>query len=157
MSLPRCFVASGALAILAVACQSAAPAALSDADTAWLRASTDTFAARVLRSDWPATAALFMDQGMMMPPNQAVVVGRPAIEAWMKAYPTIKAFETGADEISGLGDLAYTRGHYAISVMLPGAKAAVADTGKFITVSRKQADGTWLIVADIFNSNKAAM
>lgn len=157
MSLPRSCLTAGALAILAAACQPAAPAALSDADQAALRASADTFAARVLRADWPGTAALFTDQGTMMPANQPTVVGRDAIQAWMKAYPTITTFTSVADEVSGVGDLAYVRGRYMINVMLPGAKAAVADTGKYITVNRRQANGEWLIVADIFNSDKAAM
>jgi ketosteroid isomerase-like protein len=37
--------------------------------------------------------------------------------------------------------------------MLPGASAAVADTGKFIEVWLKQADGTWRLAWDIWNSD----
>ena len=156
MSLPRALAVPAVLTFLA-ACQPAAPAALTDADQAALRASVDTFSARVLRYDWPGTAGLFTDQGTMMPANEPAVVGRDAIQAWMKAYPPITAFTSVVDELSGVGDLAYIRGHYVVTVMPPGAKAAVTDSGKFITVNRRQADGQWLIVADIFNSNKAAM
>jgi len=93
----------------------------------------------------------------MLPPNQPAVSGRDAVLAWMKAYPPITAFDAGVDEVGGAGDVAYVWGHYMLTIMPPGAKAAVADTGKFVTVNRRQADGSWLIVVDIFNSNKAAM
>jgi len=46
------------IAALSAACQPAAPS-ISAADHAALRASVDTFAARVRRADWPGNAALF--------------------------------------------------------------------------------------------------
>ena len=58
------------------------------------------------------------------------------------------------DEVGGSGDVAYVRGHYAITVTPPGATRPVSDTGKYVTVSRRQPDGTWPILADMFNSDK---
>jgi ketosteroid isomerase-like protein len=143
-----------AAAILA-ACQRAAP--LSAADQLALRALDDSFAARAVRKDFRALAAQYAVDAHFMPPNARTVVGRDAILTWMIAYPPMTEFKLMPDEIGGTGDLAYVRGRYAIVVIPPGAKVAVADTGKYLEVSRRQADGTWLMIADIFNSDKAAM
>ena len=144
------------IAVLAgvAGCQQAAP--LSAADQAALRASTDSFVARTNRKDFAGTAALFAADGRMMPANEPAKVGRDAVQAWMTAYPTIVSFAAMVDEVGGAGDVAYVRGHYAIAVMLPGARQAVADTGKWVTVHRRQPDGSWLIISDIFNSDKPA-
>ena len=144
-----------AVGALAAACQR--PLGLSDADETAIRASVDSFAAQALRRDWDGNVALFHAQGTMMPPNQPAVTGHDAILAWMKAYPPITAFETGVDEVAGGGVYAYVQGHYAVMVMPPGATAAIADTGKFLTIHVRVADGSWPIMFDMFNSNKPAM
>lgn len=156
MSIRATGVAAVAVAALVAACQQP-PQGLSAADEAAIRANSDSFTARALRKDWAGNAALFTAQGVMLPPNQPAVTGREAITAWMNAYPPITAFTTGIDEIAGAGDVAYVRGHYAIMVMLPGAKEAVADSGKFLTIHRRQADGSWPMTLDMFNSDKPAM
>ena len=157
MSVRTAGVSLALAAALAAACQPAAPPALTAADEAALRAASDSFVARALRADWAANVALFAPDGAMQPPNEPAVTGHDAILAWMKAYPPITAFTTGIDEIGGAGDVAYVRGHYAILVMPPGAKAAIADTGKYLSIHKRQADGSWLFVHDMFNSDKKAM
>ena len=144
------------IAVLAgvAGCQQAAP--LSAADQAALRANTDSFVARTMRKDFAGTAALFTTDGRMMPANEPALVGREAVLTWLKAYPPINAFAAAVDEVGGAGDVAYVRGHYAITVTPPGATKSLSDTGKWITLHRRQADGSWPIVADIFNSDKPA-
>ena len=36
---------------------------------------------------------------------------------------------------------------------LPGATEPINDTGKYIEIWRKQADGSWRVIRDIFNSD----
>jgi ketosteroid isomerase-like protein len=36
----------------------------------------------------------------------------------------------------------------------PDGKSAVGDHGKFLEIRRRQADGRWLVAADIFNSDQ---
>ena len=133
-------------------CQQAAP--LSAADQAAVRASVDSFTARVTRADWPSAVALYSADVHFMPPNQPAVEGRDALLTWMKAFPPINSFALTVDEVSGEGSVAYVRGHYAMTFTPPGAKAPVADAGKFLEVHRRAADGTWPNVADMFNSDK---
>lgn len=35
----------------------------------------------------------------------------------------------------------------------PGAPGPVKDSGKYVEVRRRQADGRWLVAVDIFNSD----
>jgi ketosteroid isomerase-like protein len=44
------------------------------------------------------------------------------------------------------GDLAYTRGHYAIEATDPKTKQPKTDTGSYLTVWQKQSDGSWKAV-----------
>ncbi len=141
---------------VAAGCQQGA-APLSPADQQALRARSDSFVQRAVRKDFAGTAALFAPDGRFLPPNEPSVVGRDAILAWLNRYPPINAFTAVVDEVGGSGDVAYIRGHYAITVTPPGATRAVSDTGKYLTVNRRQPDGSWSIIADIFNSDKPPM
>jgi len=138
----------------ALACRPAPPAGLSDADRTALRAATDSFVQRVRRADWPAAAKLFGQTAVFMPMQQRAVTGQANIEAWMKAFPPISAFDVKVVSVDGGGDIAYMAGIYIMTITPPGGKPIV-DTGKYLTVSRRQPDGSWPIVADIFNSDLA--
>ena len=138
----------------ALACRPAPPAGLSDADRTALRAATDSFVQRVRRADWPAAAKLFGQTAVFMPTQQRAVTGQANIEAWMKAFPPISAFDVKVVSVDGGGDIAYMAGIYIMTITPPGGKPIV-DTGKYLTVSRRQPDGSWPIVADIFNSDLA--
>lgn len=134
-----------------------APASFSAADEQAVRAVNDSFVRRLLRSDFANLAALYSPDAHFMPPNQPAVVGRDAFLKWSRAFPPISRFELLVEEVGGHGDVAYVRGRYTMAFTPPGAKQAIADTGKYLEVHRRQADGSWPMVADIFNSDKPAM
>jgi ketosteroid isomerase-like protein len=52
------------------------------------------------------------------------------------------------------GDLAVEIGTYSFTVTFPGPPEPVVDEGKYMTVWRKQKDGSWKIYADMWNTNK---
>jgi len=128
----------------------------SAADRAVVRASLDTFTARILRADWPGASKLYAPGARFMPPNQKVVVGPAAIETWMRSFPPLNSFALTVDTIAGSGDLAYVAGHYTMSFTPPGAKAPINDAGKFLEVHVRRSDGSWLNIADEFNSDQPA-
>lgn len=128
----------------------------SAADRAAVRATVDTFTARVLRSDWAGASRMYAPGARFMPPNEKVVIGPAAIETWMHGFPPINSFALTVDTVAGSGNIAYIVGHYTMSFTPPGAKAPVTDAGKFLEVHERQADGSWLNVADEFNSDQAA-
>ena len=51
-------------------------------------------------------------------------------------------------EVAGSGDLAYRRGAFRITYTNPQTKQAENSTGTYLTVFRKQADGSWKVVED---------
>ncbi len=53
---------------------------------------------------------------------------------------------------AGSGDMAFVQGTYTASMKGPDGKA-VSDTGKYLEVWKKQADGSWKAVEDIWNSD----
>lgn len=55
-----------------------------------------------------------------------------------------------ADTVVGAGDLAYVSGRYHLTLTRKGAPV---DSGKFLDIRERQKDGSWLYVADMFNSS----
>jgi len=55
-------------------------------------------------------------------------------------------------EVARSSDLAYLMGVYQLTMKDPQGKP-VMDQGKLVEVWKKQADGKWKTVADIFNSD----
>ncbi len=143
----------GLLLVLAVVPVRAQTAALGDKDKAAIRASTDAFVKSVLAADFVAVSNLYTEGATLMPPNQLAAQGRPAILAWMKAFPPAKELALKIVEIEGRGDLAYVRGEFAMAVAPPGAPGPVKDSGKYVEVRRRDKDGSWKIAVDIFNSD----
>ena len=151
--MARLLVVPIALAI--AACGTPAPAGLSDAVRTQLKSRGDDFTKRLLAKDWPGMAALYSTDAIFMPPNEPAVKGRAAIQTWMSSFPPVSAFSLTTEDVDGAGDIAYVRGTYAMSFTPPGAPT-VNDHGKFLEIHKRQTDGTWLTIADTFNSDVPA-
>jgi ketosteroid isomerase-like protein len=82
-----------------------------------------------------------------------MVIGRSAIPALFSPL-TVSDFRMTPDEIDGRGDLAFARGTYSWTVRIGDGEPA-PDSGKWLTIWRKQADGTWLLSQDIWNSDQS--
>ena len=133
-----------------------AAASLSEADLAGIRATDSAFAASATAGDLDGVVAVYASDAALLPPNLPPQKGRNAIRSFwggfLNAY-TVR-FEIGSDTIEGRGDLAYNVGHYRFTAV-PKAKAdpGVADEGKFLEVLKKQSDGSWKYVVDMYSSN----
>lgn len=135
------------------ACQPAPPAGLSDADKAAIDSTSRVFVRHALANDFAAlTRDYYSNDAMVLPPNAPAVTGHGAIEAMFKTFPPITAFELRTEEVEGTADLAYVRGRYTMTMSPPGAPA-IADSGKFLEIWRKQSDGSWKSVRDMFSSD----
>lgn len=148
------------IVVLLAACRAAAPgsggSALTEADKTAIRAGTDSFVANARTRHDSANAALYAENATFMPPNGGIVEGRAAIRAWFEHFPPMTEFSLTPVEIDGRGDFAYERGTYGLTIAAATGKPAVSDHGKYLVVKRRQADGKWLVVADIFNSDVPA-
>jgi len=131
------------------------PDRLLDSDRAALETllKRDTDAVRA--SDWDALTALYAPDAVRMPPNQPAITGRDAIGAFHAQFPRVESFTFTLIELDGRGDLAWYRGAYALTFATSDTTPAITDSGKLMAVLRKRPDGSWLTVADIWNSDLA--
>src|SRR5262245_5711522 len=154
----RVDVGALALCVWSVAMPSAAQGSsgLSQKDVDGLNASTQAGATAALAKDLGGWSALFAEDGVLNPPNQPAVKGRAAIRAWLEKLPPLTAFKLENTKIEGRDDLAYVLGTYTLTMTPPGAPGPVNDAGKFVEVRRRQADGRWLVLVDMFSSDLPA-
>lgn len=145
------------LTLLVAACAPRPPAAgsLSEQDISALRAIADRDAPIVLARDWDTLTAEYAVDAVRMPPNAPAVQGRDAIRRFIDGYPPISEFTFRLIDLKGDGQLAYMHGAWTITFTPLGAAMPISDSGKILVVLRKQADGTWLRVADAWNSDVA--
>jgi ketosteroid isomerase-like protein len=87
--------------------------------------------------------------------NEPAKRGREAARkgfASMFVPGTVKEFDLKTDDVAVGGDLAVETGAYEMTLQPKGAKE-VKDKGKYITVWKRQPDGSWKIVRDRVNSD----
>lgn len=131
-------------------------ATLSNADRAAISANSEAWLKAVRAADWAGVAATYTDDAALMPPNQPAVSGRAAIRAWFEAFPPLVSMELTDTEVGGCCDVAYVCGTYRLAIAPLGA-GTIHETGKYIEIRRKQADGTWLKLRDMFSSDEPAV
>ena len=137
------------ITLLAVSACQPAPA-LSEADLQAIQAMTQQFEEHVNAKNWDAVSQLYTEDAVLMPPNAPTVEGRTAIREFFAALPPVAEFSSKDDTIVGLGELAYVYGRYVLSLDLEGSPV---DSGKYLDIRRRQADGSWKMSVDIFNSS----
>ena len=98
--------------------------------------------------------AFYAPDAVLMPPNHPAIEGVAAIQGFLQGLMDsgLTSFKLDTTTIASVGDLAYCRGRYTLSLSPPGA-APVHDEGKYIVVYGRQPNGTWRATSDIFNSD----
>jgi uncharacterized protein (TIGR02246 family) len=98
----------------------------------------------------------YADDGSALYPNMPICTGKEALRkqwAAMLAAPGFAVdWQITKVEVSRSGDLAYTPFTYQMTMQGPDGKP-IQDRGKGLAVWKKQQDGTWKGLADIFNSD----
>jgi len=149
------------LAVGVVVCVAASQAALAADDQACTLAADDLSAIRemeaaheahVVAADWEAMGASMAPSVVAMPPNQPDIVGRDALVAWAGKFPPIAEYDLAFEDVGGCGDLAYVRGRYSMALKPTDSGEVFRDSGRWIWLLRKNAEGHWLVTHDISNS-----
>ena len=115
-----------------------------------------TLAAALTKEDAAAQVAHYTPDGIVMMSNTPAWKGREEIQKHAtEMFDAVDAkdvkFTTLDVDVSG--DLAVETGTYVMTIVPKGGKP-MPDTGKYITVWKRQADGSWKIYRDISNSDK---
>jgi len=137
----------------AIACTQSAPSGrIAESDLTAIRTASADFQKAVRDTAWSTWANLYTSDAQLGPPNGPAVSGHDALLAWAGTVPPNRDFTLRQVDVDGRGDLAYVYGKYSWVLMIPGQPEA-PDSGKYIEVWRKQADGNWKITRDVFNSD----
>jgi len=120
--------------------------ALAQLDDDWSKAAATRDADRV--------ASFYADDAIAYPPNEPAAVGRPAAKKVWAAYFADPSYSISWKTVhAGVsGDLGFTAGTYEDSFKGPDGKL-VQGKGKYVCTWRKQKDGTWKAIHDIWNTD----
>ena len=143
------------LPVLMVALSGCAKKADVEAERAALRQADADWAKTIAAKDAEAFTAYCTPDGVIMPPNTPSVNGTDAIRTWVTTQMALPGFavnwEPTSAEVAASGDIGYTLGSFTFQMTMPDGNP-VTDSGKYTTIWKKQADGTWKVAVDIFNS-----
>lgn len=146
-----------AFVALALGCVDQAPppdnraadeAAIMQADAAWSEAAG--------KKDLDAIMSAVADDTVTLGPNAPTVVGKETTRTGWESMLALPGFSLSWKATKAVaarsGDLGYSYGTYELSMTGPDGNP-VNDNGKYLTIWAKQADGTWQVAADIYNTD----
>ncbi len=147
------------VALLVFATGGCAPTTDVEADEAAIRETTNEWMNAANAKDVERLVDLYAADASLFPPNAPLVTGKGAIGTVWSEFIESPGFATSLQttkvEISRAGDLAYMVGTFEDTMNDPEGNP-VTDRGKWVVTLKKQPDGAWKIVADIWNSDLPA-
>ena len=124
--------------------------ALRDLDAQWSAAAGG--------EDLEKTISFYSEDAVVLPTNAPAATTKDAIRnTWkdlLESPGAAISWKTAKVEVARSGDFAYTTGTYELTMNDANGKP-INDRGKYVEVWKKQADGKWKVVADIWNSDLA--
>jgi ketosteroid isomerase-like protein len=128
--------------------RSADEATLKNLDAEWSKAAG--------AKDLDKTASYYSDDALVLPPNLPAIQGKQQARGMWQGMFSVPGFGGGWKvskvEVARSGDLGYVTGTYELSETDEGGKP-VTDKGKYLEVWKKQPDGSWKCIIDMFNSD----
>jgi uncharacterized protein (TIGR02246 family) len=114
------------------------------------------FAKALNDKDAVAASLLYLEDASLLPPNETIVTGRENIQKYWQAFldagitnVSVSTISTGSN-----GDLGYEIGRFQLSY--PGEDGKmIVEKGKYTEILKRQADGKWISIYGIWNSDPA--
>ena len=99
----------------------------------------------------------FLDDATVMASNEPIISGKEAIRTKLAELHGMPGFSVKwhPDKVEASGNLGYSIGKYTLT-MNDDTGNPVTDYGKYLTIWKKQKDGSWKVSADMFNSDLPA-
>ena len=109
--------------------------------------------------DINALAGHYADDAALAGPGDPVATSdaerRKALQGFV-TDPNLKlSFASDRIEVAQSGDLASSRGHYSLTMTDKATNKPVDSTGTYLTVYKKQADGSWKAIEDFITPGPA--
>jgi len=121
------------------------------ADEAAIRASIVSWAAAAQAKDVERFVSVYADDAVLMledvPDISGIAALREGVGGMMQDPHFALSFEPDNVVVARSGDLAYETGSFSMTMTGPD-DAPATETGHYVVVWRKQADGTWKAVVD---------
>ena len=153
------FMRASGIALLLLpetACDASPARALSNAapDLAAVQRADSSLQAAIASTDAERTASFYAEDAVLLPVAEPIVEGRVRILAEWQHVFGIPGFANVSRRVAAdaSGDLAFTRGTYE-SPMLDRSGQRVRERGKWVSVWKRQRDGQWRIIVDMFNTD----
>jgi uncharacterized protein (TIGR02246 family) len=151
-------IMAGCLTLLSctVACQPKAPPDTLSADESTIRDLDAQWSEVAAAKDTESTVSYYAEDAALMPPNAPIINGKDAIRSFWRSMLAGPGFSVNwkatKAEVARSGDFAYVIGIYELTAN-DARGQRVNDRGKYSEVWRKQTNGKWSVVADMFNSD----
>lgn len=141
--------------VLVAAQSQGIPATPTTPDAMSLSMVLSNYAACVNAGDAEGWISLWDTDGIQLAPGEPMHIGRPEIWKLNKdGFGAIEMkFNIIQNEIVVFGDYGYVRGTYSYSFKPKVDGDTISFAGKYLTVCRRQQDGTWKIYRDTFNAD----
>ena len=127
-----------------------------DANAKVLAKLDDDWAKAAATKDADRVASFYAEDAIAYPPGESLAIGRPAARRVWATYLADSSFsiswKTVHASVSKSGELGFTAGTYEDSFKGPDG-AMVHETGKYLCMWRKQKDGTWKAIHDMWNTD----
>jgi len=122
-------------------------------DSAQLR-----YIAAATKGDVGAIGSFYTDDAAVLTPNAKAVHGRAEIDkgnTQMLSTTKITALKLSTDDVQISGDFGVETGSYE-QTLTPKTGKPMHDVGKYLLVWKRQADGSWKILREAYNTDLAA-
>ena len=113
------------------------------------------FIQAALEGDAAAAAALCTEGTFCLPPNSKMIQGRQKTEDYWRttwSQGNVTEFDLTRVSLFGSGDIVCELGNYTLTIELEGQEP-IEENGKYFSVWKHMADGSWKRQLDMWNSS----
>ena len=118
-----------------------------------IEAANARFSEAFARGDANALSAMYTSDAIAFPPDSEMIRGNEAIGEFWKATRDsgVRGAALTTVEVGRSGDFAYEVGKVSLTIQPAGEEPTTA-VAKYVVVWKRQADGSWKLHRDIWNS-----